>query len=103
MRYAYARVNTKGQLDGNSIEEQITVIKNIYPDAEIIVESCFGEKNGHYFDRLLEQAQENDYVVVMKLDCFCCSIRPLTGVLSMILWKGQIAMPMDGRVWIQSC
>lgn len=74
MRYEYARVNTKGQLEGNSIEEQITVIKNIYSDAEIITESYFGEKE-----------------------------RPLIGVLSMILWEGQIAMPMDGRVWIQSC
>lgn len=88
MRYEYARVNTKGQLEGKSIEEQITVIKNIYPDAEIITESCFGEKNGHCFDWLLEQTQENDCVVVMKLDCFCCSTRPLVGVLSMILWKG---------------
>ena len=37
MKYGYTRVSTKGQLDGNSIEEQTTTIHNIYADAEIIV------------------------------------------------------------------
>ena len=32
------RVSTKGQLDGNSIEEQTNAIQAIYADAEIIVE-----------------------------------------------------------------
>lgn len=44
MKYGYARVSTKGQLDGNSIEEQTTAIKNLYADAEIIVESYSGAK-----------------------------------------------------------
>ena len=44
MKYGYTRVSTKGQLDGNSIEEQTTTIHNIYADAEIIVESYSGAK-----------------------------------------------------------
>ena len=38
MKYGYTRVSTKGQLDGNSIEEQTNAIQAIYADAEIIVE-----------------------------------------------------------------
>lgn len=34
MQYGYVRVSTKGQVEGCSIEEQITAIKNRYPDAE---------------------------------------------------------------------
>ena len=35
MVYGYCRVSTKGQLDGNSIEEQIQTIKGRYTDVEI--------------------------------------------------------------------
>ncbi len=48
MKYGYTRVSTKGQLDGNSIEEQTTAIHNIYADAEIIVESYSGAKESLY-------------------------------------------------------
>ena len=43
MKYGYARVSTKGQLDGNSIEEQTNAILAVYSDAEITVESYSGE------------------------------------------------------------
>ena len=55
MKYGYARVSTKGQLDGNSIEEQTTAIKNLYADAEIIVESYSGAKERPLFNQILEQ------------------------------------------------
>ena len=44
MKYGYARVSTKGQLDGNSIEEQTNAILAVYSDAEITVESYSGAK-----------------------------------------------------------
>lgn len=64
MKYGYARVSTKGQLDGNSIEEQSTAIKNLYADAEIIVESYLGAKERSLFNQILEQMQENNYVIM---------------------------------------
>ena len=39
MFIGYCRVSTKGQLDGNSIEEQTLSIRERYPTAEIVVES----------------------------------------------------------------
>ena len=65
MKYGYARVSTKGQLDGNSIEEQTTAIKNLYADAEIIVESYSGAKERPLFNQILEQAQKDDYLIIM--------------------------------------
>lgn len=50
MIYGYARVSTKGQLDGNSIEEQTTAIKNRYSDAEVITESYSGAKERPIFN-----------------------------------------------------
>ena len=71
MKYRYCKVSTKGQLDGNSIEEQTTAIKNVYSDVEIIVESYSGAKERTLFNQLLDKAQNGDYVVVTKLDRFC--------------------------------
>lgn len=87
MRYGYARVSTKGQLDGNSIEEQITAIKKLYPDAEIIIESYSGAKERPLFNRLLEQVQENDCVVVTKLDRFCRSTKEGLGYIDYLMGK----------------
>jgi DNA invertase Pin-like site-specific DNA recombinase len=44
MFIGYCRVSTKGQLDGNSIEEQTLSIRERYPTAEIVVESYSGAK-----------------------------------------------------------
>ena len=55
MKYGYARVSTKGQLDGNSIEEQSTAIQAVY--AEIIVESYSGAKERPLFNQILDKAQ----------------------------------------------
>ena len=45
MVFGYCRVSTKGQLDGNSIEEQTQTIKCRYTDVEIIIESYSGAKD----------------------------------------------------------
>ena len=39
MIYGYCRVSTKGQLEGNSIEEQEREIRARYPNVELIAES----------------------------------------------------------------
>lgn len=88
MKYGYARVSTKGQLDGNSIEEQTKKIKVIYPDVEIVVESFSGAKERPLFNQMLESAKENDYVVVTKLDRFCRSTKEGLGYIDLLLNKG---------------
>ena len=88
MKYGYARVSTKGQLDGNSIEEQTNKIKVIYPDVEIIVESFSGAKERPLFNQMLESAKENDYVVVTKLDRFCRSTKEGLGYIDLLLNNG---------------
>lgn len=71
MKYGYCRVSTKGQLDGNSIEEQRNLISNLYADAEIIVESYSGAKSRPIFNEVLEKAAAGDVIAVTKLDRFC--------------------------------
>lgn len=71
MIYGYCRVSTKGQLDGNSIEEQTQTIKNRYADADIIVESYSGAKDRAIFNELLSRLEKDDIIVVTKLDRFC--------------------------------
>lgn len=88
MKYGYARVSTKGQLDGNSIGEQTNAILSLYADAEIIVESYSGAKERPLFNRMLEQAQENDYVIVTKLDRFCRSTKEGLGYIDLLMNKG---------------
>lgn len=88
MKYGYARVSTKGQLDGNSIEEQTKLIQSIYADAEIIVKSYSGAKERPLFNKILESAKENDYMVVTKLDRFCRSTKEGLGYIDLLLNKG---------------
>ena len=88
MKYGYTRVSTKGQLDGNSIEEQTTTIHNIYADAEIIVESYSGAKERPLFNQLLDKAKNGDYVVVTKLDRFCRTTKEGLEYIDLLLNKG---------------
>lgn len=88
MKYSYARVSTKGQLDGNSIEEQSNAIKNLYSDAEIIIESYSGAKERPLFNQILKQAQQDDYVVVTKLDHFCRSTKEGLEYIDLLINKG---------------
>lgn len=88
MKYGYCRVSTKGQLDGNSIEEQTTAIKNVYADTEIIVESYSGAKERPLFNELLDKAQSGDYVVVTKLDRFCRTTKEGLEYIDLLMNKG---------------
>ncbi len=88
MKYGYARVSTKGQLDGNSIEEQTIAIKNLYADAEIIVESYSGAKERPLFNQILEKAQKDDYLIVTKLDRSCRSTKEGLEYIDLLMNKG---------------
>ena len=73
--YGYCRVSTRGQLDGNSIEEQMQRIKKDYPSAEIVTESYSGAKERPVFTELLDRCQNGDLLVVAKLDRFCRTVK----------------------------
>ena len=67
----YVRVSTKGQLDGNSIEEQSRSILDRYNNAQIIEESYSGAKDRVIFNKILNDLEKGDTLVITKLDRFC--------------------------------
>ncbi len=67
----YCRVSTKGQLDGNSIEEQSKQILDRYSNAIIIQESYSAAKERKIFNEIIKDLQKNNMLVVTKLDRFC--------------------------------
>lgn len=67
--YGYCRVSTKGQLEGNGLESQEQEILNKYPNAKIIKEQYTGTKlDRPIFKELIESLEENDTLIVTKLD-----------------------------------
>lgn len=70
MIYGYARVSTKGQAkDGNGLESQQKEILKKYENAKIFEESYTGTKADRpVLNKVLEQLQEGDTLVVAKLD-----------------------------------
>lgn len=88
MIYGYCRVSTKGQLEGNSIEEQTEKINALYPDAEIIIESYSGAKERPLFNKVLDKLLERDILVVTKLDRFCRSTKEGLQYIERLMQKG---------------
>ena len=70
MIYGYCRVSTKGQAkDGNSLEAQEQEILSRYSDALIYKEAYTGTTTDRpVFNEVIQQMQENDMLVVSKLD-----------------------------------
>lgn len=67
--YGYARVSTKGQLEGNGLESQKLEILNKYSNAEIFTENFTGTKTDRpVFNEVIELLREGDTLVVTKLD-----------------------------------
>ena len=87
MFIGYCRVSTKGQLDGNSIEEQTLSIRERYPTAEIVVESHSGAKERPIFNELLERLAFGDTLIVTKLDRFCRTAKEGLGYIDYLMGK----------------
>lgn len=70
MIYGYCRVSTKGQAkDGNSLDAQEQEILSRYSDAHIYKEAYTGTTADRpVFNEVIRQMQENDMLVVSKLD-----------------------------------
>ena len=88
MKYGYCRVSTKGQLDGNSIEDQTCKIKEQYPDAEIITESFSGVKERPIFIDLVNRLNSGDTLIVTKLDRFCRSTKEGLQYIDLLMNNG---------------
>ncbi len=73
MLYGYARVSTRGQINGNSLEEQRKKLQE--EGCEIIVEEQYtGTTTSRpAFDELLKKLQPGDRLVVTKMDRFARS------------------------------
>lgn len=67
----YVRVSTRGQLEGNSIEEQTNKILERYPNAAIVEEGYSAAKDREVFNNVMEQLDPGDTLVITKLDRFC--------------------------------
>lgn len=84
----YARVSTKGQLEGNSIEEQKNNILQRYSNAEIIEESYSGAKERPIFNKVIKSLNDGDTLVVTKLDRFCRTTKEGLEYIDMLMNKG---------------
>jgi len=88
MKYGYCRVSTKGQLDGNNIIEQTNMIKTLYTEAEIIIESYSGAKVRPIFNDVLCKSEIGDVIEVTKLDRFCRSTKEGLEYIDLLMNKG---------------
>ncbi len=91
MIYGYARVSTKGQAsNGNSLEAQEELLKS--NGAEIIYSDAFtGTKvNRPEFDKLKEELQSGDKLIVTKLDRFARSASDGIKLIESLIEKGVV-------------
>jgi DNA invertase Pin-like site-specific DNA recombinase len=74
MIYGYARVSTKKQVSGNSLEEQVNCLKK--EGCQVIVQEQFtGSKiERPKFKELIDMLQSGDKLVVTKLDRFARNV-----------------------------
>lgn len=84
----YCRVSTKGQLEGNSIEEQKTSIIQRYANAEIVEEIFSGAKERKIFNYVLSSLNEGETLVVTKLDRFCRTTKEGLEYIDKLMSKG---------------
>ena len=72
--YGYARVSTKKQTNGNSLEEQRTLLQK--EGCQIIVEEQHTGATVHRpeFEKLLSKLKEGDKLIVTKLDRFARNV-----------------------------
>lgn len=87
MVYGYCRVSTKGQLEGNSIEDQRNLILSKYENAKIVIDSYSAAKERSIFRNLLEGLGAGDLLIVTKLDRFCRSTKEGLSYIDMLMNK----------------
>lgn len=84
----YARVSTRNQLDGNSLEQQLGLITNRYPTAIVYEESKSSMKERKVFKKVIEALNEGDTLVVTTLDRFCRTVKEGLEIIDLLMDKG---------------
>ena len=79
----YARVSTRNQLDGNSLEQQLGLITNRYPTAIVYEESKSSMKERKVFKKVIEALNEGD-----TLDRFCRTVKEGLEIIDLLMDKG---------------
>lgn len=88
MIIGYCRVSTKGQIDGNSFEDQAKNILNRYPTAEIVEESSSAAKERPIFNTVIKNLNTGDTLVITKLDRFCRTVKEGLEFVDILMNKG---------------
>ncbi|MDU2702380.1 MAG: recombinase family protein [Veillonella sp.] len=86
----YARVSTKKQIDGNSLEQQLALITNRYPSAIVYEESKSSVKERKTFNKIIDGLNRGDILVVTTLDRFCRTVKEGLEVIDSLINKGVI-------------
>ena len=84
----HARVSTRKQLDGNSLEQQLGLITNRYPNAIVYEESKSSVKERKVFNKVIEALNEGDTLVVTTLDRFCRTVKEGLEIIDLLMDKG---------------
>lgn len=88
MIYGYARVSTKKQVEGNSLEEQVSKLQQ-EGCVEIVMEQHTGSSiHRPQFELLLQKLQGGDKLVVTKLDRFARNVTEGIEVVRQLFSKG---------------
>lgn len=84
----YARVSTRKQLDGNSLEQQLGLITNRYQNSIVYEESKSSVKERKVFNKVVEALNEGDTLVVTTLDRFCRTVKEGLEIIDLLMDKG---------------
>lgn len=88
MIYGYARVSTRGQADGNSLEAQEEALKEAGA-TEIYADTFSGTQIYRpEFEKLLNKLSEGDTLIVCKLDRFARSMSQGSELVSGLITRG---------------
>lgn len=89
MIIGYTRVSTRGQIDGNSFEQQEKEIFERYPSAQIFKEQFTGTTTRRpIFEKVIDKLVNGDTLVVTKLDRFCRSTKEGLEIIETLQGKG---------------
>ncbi|KYZ74850.1 resolvase [Anaerosporomusa subterranea] len=88
MIYGYARVSTKKQINGNSLEDQVNQLAK--EGCEIIVQEQFtgSTTDRPQFDRLTNSLRDGDKLVITKLDRFARNVTEGIALIRALFAKG---------------
>ena len=87
--YGYARVSTKSQLDGNSLELQFAEITEKYNNAIVYEEQYTGKiVERPIFNQLINSMEKDDLLVVTKLDRFARTTIEGINTINKLMDKG---------------